>query len=161
MFVFRRIVIVGVLLLSAGAALAAAGGVMSVQIKEGQVRSTPSFLGKIVAALNYGDRVEVLEEQNAWARISLSGDPDQGWIHVSALTDKQIVLKPGAKDVQRAATSDEVALAGRGFNAEVEQRYKSREGLDYTWIDRMERVNFSPAQRLKFLKDGRVTPQGG
>ena len=34
---------------------------MSIQVKKGAVRSSPSFLGKIVAQLKYGDRVAVKE----------------------------------------------------------------------------------------------------
>ena len=33
--------------------------IMSIQVKNGDVRSSPSFLGKIVAQLKYGDQVVV------------------------------------------------------------------------------------------------------
>ena len=46
---------------------------MSVQIKEGQVRSTPSFLGTIVAKLSYGERVEVIQDQGSWKKVAVAG----------------------------------------------------------------------------------------
>jgi len=45
-------------------AFAAANNLMSIQVKKGHLRSMPSFLGKIVAALDYGDRVAVLEKRD-------------------------------------------------------------------------------------------------
>ena len=40
--------------------------IMSVQVKKAEVRFTPSFLGKIIAQLSYGDRVQVLEKKDSW-----------------------------------------------------------------------------------------------
>ena len=92
---------------------------MSVQVKEAPLRSAPSFLGKIVAKVLYAKQVEVLEEQGVWNRVSVPDSRTEGWIHTSALTKKKIILTAGANDVQKVASSDEVALAGKGFNADV------------------------------------------
>ena len=40
---------------------AAGQKIMSIQVKKGEIRSTPSFLGIIVARVSYGDRVNVRE----------------------------------------------------------------------------------------------------
>jgi len=88
---------------------------MSVQIREGRLRTTPSFLGKIIGSVRYGDRVAVLEEKSSWLLVS-PPNADRGWIHQSALTVKKIVLRPGEEDVRKAATTDEIALAGKGFD---------------------------------------------
>lgn len=134
---------------------------MSVQIKEGQVRSTPSFLGTIVARLSYGDRVEVIQDQGNWKKVAVRGGA-QGWIHTSALSTKSIVLKAGAGNVQTSATSGEIALAGKGFSEEVEKQYKKlNRNLDYAWVDRMERFQVSPEQMQAFLKQGSVAPAEG
>ncbi len=134
---------------------------MSVQIKEGQVRSTPSFLGTIVAKLSYGDRVEVVQDQGTWKKVAVRGGA-QGWMHASALTTKSIVLKAGAGNVQTSATSGEIALAGKGFSEEVEKQYKKlNSNLDYAWVDRMERFQVTPEQMQAFLKQGSVVPAEG
>ncbi|MFH0814451.1 MAG: SH3 domain-containing protein [Pseudomonadota bacterium] len=140
----------------------AVGQLMSVQVKEGHLRSLPSFLGTIVGKLAYGDQVQVYEEKGTWAKVGLTGSSSQGWVHTSALTEKRIVLKPGAEDVEKSASSDELALAGKGFNANVEKEFKAkRTDVNYVWIDKMEKVVVSQAEMQKFLKDGGVSPEGG
>ncbi|MDD5101246.1 MAG: hypothetical protein PHP66_09920, partial [Syntrophales bacterium] len=37
----------------------------NVQVREGQVRSAPSFLAKIVARSSYGERVTLIQDQGA------------------------------------------------------------------------------------------------
>jgi len=133
---------------------------MSVQVKEGQLRSTPSFLAEIIAKPSYGDRVEIIQDKGIWKKVAIRGV--QGWMHTSALTTKNIVLKAGAANVQTSATGGEIALAGKGFSEEVEKQYKSlNRNLDYAWVDRMEKIKVSPEQIQAFLKQGNVMPAEG
>lgn len=135
---------------------------MSLQIREGTLRATPSFLGGVVASAAYGDRLTVLEEQGAWSKVSPADGGAAGWIHTSALTKKRITLKAGDKDAEVAASSGELALAGKGFNSEVEAEFKSQnKDVDFAWIDRMEAITVSVEQVKTFLKDGKVAPKGG
>ena len=135
---------------------------MSVQVKKGTIRSTPSFLGRIIASLNYGDQVVVKAEKDSWSKIDVPGISTEAWMHSSALSTKKIVLKPGASDVEQAASSDELTLAGRGFNQEVEKEFKSQNPrMDFTWIDRMERMVVSQKEIQTFVKDGDLYPEGG
>ncbi|MBU4074310.1 MAG: SH3 domain-containing protein, partial [Proteobacteria bacterium] len=118
---------------------------LSVQVKEGQLRSAPSFLGSVMAALAYGDRVELIEDKGAWKQVAIR--KLRGWMHMSALTTKKIVLQAGAANVQTSATSSELALAGKGFNAKVEAEFKNKnKNIDYTWVDRMEMLAVKPDQ---------------
>ncbi len=144
------------------AAFAVGTSMMSVQVKSGELRLTPSFLGKIVARLYYGDRVYVIEEKGSWQRVGLSAGAAEGWIHASALTPKKIVLQAGDKDVQTAASSDELALAGKGFNQQVESEFKAKNpNLDFAWIDKMETYVVSEKEMKQFLKNGGLSPEGG
>jgi SH3-like domain-containing protein len=134
---------------------------LSVQVREGQLRSSPSFLGEIVAKPSYGESVILIQDQGAWKKVATRGGV-QGWMHTSALTAKNIVLKAGAANVQTTATGGEIALAGKGFNEEVEKQYKSlNKDLDYAWVDRMERFQVSPEEMRAFLKQGEVVPTEG
>ena len=136
--------------------------IMSVQVKKGAVRSTPSFLGRIIASLNYGDRVAVKEENNSWSKIVVPGIFTEAWIHSSALSNKKIILKPGASDVEQAASNDELTLAGRGFNQEVEREFRSQNPrMDFTWIDRMEKMVVFQSEIQAFVKVGELHPEGG
>ena len=135
---------------------------MSIQVKKGVVRTNPSFLGKVVAQLKYGDRVAVQDVKGAWYFIDRPGASTGGWMHSSALSMKKIVLKPGASDVEQAASSDEITLAGKGFNQQVENDFKSKNPqVDFTWINKMEKMTVSQIQIQAFIKEGQLSPEGG
>lgn len=157
----RRCAVPLLLVLTAAAAFAADPVQMSVKVKETQVRAAASYVGKIVAVLAYGDRVTILEKQKDWARVSFPAKKAEGWVNLAALQDKPIALKAGTESVEKAASSGEVALAGKGFNKEVEAKYKEERSLDYTWVDRMETFVVSPAQVSAFLAQGGLTVEGG
>ncbi|MDF1591053.1 MAG: SH3 domain-containing protein [Desulfobacterales bacterium] len=143
-------------------AIATAANLMSIQIKKGQLRNSPSFLGKIVAELNYAEKVAVLEKTEAWIKVRSSAKKVEGWLHSSALTFKKIILKPGAADVSQAASSSELALAGKGFSEQVEGEFKTKNPqLDYALINQMEQMVVSQNQIEQFLIDGKLSPKGG
>lgn len=152
--------IIAVTLVIPGITLAVA--MQSIQIKAGTLRSAPSFMGKIVAKVDYGDRVETLDQKNGWSKVRRPGEKQSGWIHDSALTHKKIVLKAGQSDVAQGATGGEIALAGKGFNEQVERQVKAKNPqLDFKMIDQMEKIVIPDSQMRQFLKAGRVSPQGG
>jgi hypothetical protein len=143
-------------------AYAAGQKMMSVQVNKGVVRVAPSFLGSIVAQLSYGDRVYVLDENESWTRVGLSWNAANGWIHSSALSPKKIVLKAGDEDVQVSTSGEEIALAGKGFNEQVESEFRARNSnLDFTWIDRMEKFVVPENQMRQFLQEGDLSYEGG
>lgn len=161
---FRRFLLFTICLafLAAQTARGADAGSMSVQVKQSQVRTAPSFMARIVATLQYGDRVDIVSSQGTWTQVFVSTGGVKGWVHTSALTKKKIVLKAGASDVSETATSDELALAGKGFNKKVEGEFRVKNrNLDYTWVDRMEKIKISNNGIRKFLKEGQVSPKGG
>lgn len=133
---------------------------MSVQIRTAQLRADPSFLGRVAGTLEYGARVTIAEERGEWRRVT-GPNGAQGWIHQSALTTKKIAMQAGAADVSTAASGQELALAGKGFSSEVEADFKKKNAnVDFTWIDRMEKIKVTPAEMLAFLKEGQVVPEG-
>jgi hypothetical protein len=139
-----------------------AASTMSVQVKNGQVRSTPSFLGRIIEHLNYGDRVLVEKKKGSWSKVVQHKRGIRGWIHTSALTSKKLKLQAGDKDVRTSADSDELALAGKGFNKQVEGEFKAKNpDMDFTWVNRMERMVVSRDEMVGFLNEGKVVPGGG
>jgi uncharacterized protein YgiM (DUF1202 family) len=134
---------------------------LSVQVKQAQVRSEPSFLGKVTGTVAYGEKVALIEDKGAWKNVSIR--KIKGWMHESALTTKIIALQAGKADVKTGATGSELALAGKGFNPKVEAEFKSKnKQLDYAAIDRMEKTyTFKPGQVQAFLKQGQVQPPEG
>ena len=156
----RRFLPLLILVLAATAALAAAG-MMSVQVRTGQLRARPSFLGSVVASVGYGDRLTVLTQSNGWTQVR-DAKGVTGWIHSSALTEKKVVLQAGEADAASGASGQELALAGKGFNEEVETEFRTENpNIDYTWVDKMEGFRITPDQAQGFLTAGKVEPTGG
>lgn len=134
--------------------------IMSVQVRKSQVRKSPSFLSPVLANLAYGDQVRAMNEENGWYQVNQAGVP--GFVHTSALTQKKIILNPDSKAAQKAASSEEYALAGKGFNTEVEERFRSENPhLNFSALDRMEGYGIPESQIRSFLIQGRVYPERG
>lgn len=134
---------------------------MSVQVKKCQVRNQPSYLGKIVSDLAYGDQVSILEEKESWLNVKPASKAG-GWVHVSALSTKEIVLAKGSAPVQSSTSSEEIALAGKGFNEQVEQEFKKQNrNIDFTWVDKMEKIVIEQKEIQSFLNEGGLAGKGG
>ncbi|PIE35271.1 hypothetical protein CSA56_04860 [candidate division KSB3 bacterium] len=135
---------------------------MSVEVKEAKLRSGPSYLRKVVTTVAYAQQVNVLGEKGDWKNVSVPGSGTKGWMHESALTKKTIILKAGEKDIEKAATSDEVALAGKGFNEEVEKQFKEgNASVNYAVVNEMEKIVISQPEMEQFLTAGEIFPEGG
>lgn len=131
---------------------------MNVQIRNAQLRENPSFLGKVVSAVDYGQRVTVSVEKGDWLQVTAPSGAT-GWLHRSALTTKKISMQAGADDVATSASGQELAMAGKGFNSSVEADFKKKNAdIDFTWIDRMEKIKVSAAAMTAFLREGHVQP---
>lgn len=146
--------LIGMVFLGAAVLEGSARDRMSIQVREGQLREQPSFLGRVVAGVEYGDRVTVQETRGPWKRVEAR--EAEGWIHESALTRKRIVLEAGDEDVGPAAARDEIALAGRGFTEDVEREYRNQhQELNFSRVDRMEREGGLMVEEIvRFLREG-------
>jgi len=136
----------------AGTAFAAS---MSVQVRNCKVRATPSQLGTVVATVDYGAVVQAGAPQNGWYPVT-TADGKTGWLHESALSKKPIAMRAGTSDAATGASSDEVALAGKGFNEKVEAKMKADGKLDYTWVDRMSAFQIGAGQIATFRAQGNL-----
>ncbi|MBF0233001.1 MAG: SH3 domain-containing protein [Desulfamplus sp.] len=134
----------------------------NILVKQGALRTQPSFVGQMITSVSYGETVQVLDEANGWARIKIIRTGQMGWMHNSALSDKAMSLKSGGLNASQSATGDELALAGKGFNRQVEQQFKSRNpNVDFSWVNKMETFTISDRQTQVFLQEGQVSPGGG
>lgn len=135
---------------------------MSVQVKKGQVRKSPSFIAAVVAEVSYGGQVAVRGEKGPWVHVFDPRSRAEGWMHASALTARKVVLQSGGTAAPTSVSGDELALAGKGFNQQVEEAFKRKNPqLDFTWVDRMEAQVVSPDDMRRFLADGQLRPEGG
>lgn len=132
---------------------------LNVQVEEGQVRNKPSFLGEIVDKVVYGESVEVVKEQGPWRMVNTPRKPG-GWIHQSAVSESSVELVPGG-NVNEGASGKEIALAGKGFNADVENAYKAEhQQMSFAWVDNMEKFTVKNADIEQFIKQGGLREAG-
>ncbi len=158
----KRTAIAAMALMALTLAASAKPVTMSLQIRKGDLRSSPSFLGKIVGSAAYGDRFTVEATRGAWSQVKTEEGTLTGWLHSSALTRKKVKLQAGEQDADVAASSGELALAGKGFNSEVEAQFKEQNAeANFAAVDIIEALRITTREVQKFLKAGNVVPKGG
>ena len=135
------------------AAQVAKGGTLYVAVKSVALKSSSGFFASTRGTLNLGDRVTVLQVSGKFVEVrSVSNASLTGWTAATNLSAKQVVAGTSS-----TATAREVALAGKGFNQEVEQSYKTQQrNLNYADVDRVEAIRFNEDELKKFLEDGRL-----
>jgi hypothetical protein len=74
-----------------------------------------------------------------------------GWTPSANLSARQIVSGSSS-----SASASEIALAGKGFNQEVENAYKAKGNLNYADVDRVESITVRETALLQFLEEGRL-----
>lgn len=121
-----------------------------VQIEKAPIRTTPSFLGKIITNVPHQSSVDVIEKKGAWREVQF--DSKQGWMHITALVQTQLALQSG-KIMDHSVSGEEVSLAGKGFNSDIENAYRSQHGsLAYEWVDKMEQLKISTTELEQFAQ---------
>jgi len=139
----------------------ASAATMSIQVRQTQLRATPDYFGKIISRAAYGDQVAVEGAKGSWKKVRLLKTGRTGWLNSSALSAKEIKLVAGAKGTKGTASASELQLAGKGFNPEVEKEFKNRNRqISFLWVDKMEQMVISDAEKQKFARDGGLTLSG-
>lgn len=145
--------------------------VMYVAVEEADVKEKPSLFSKTKEIFLYTQKVIVLETKGNWTKVRLPDAEDkdsqndiqdeivQGWISSGSLSKKRI-----AQGKRLSASTDELALAGKGFSSEIEDIYRKNSELDYESVDRIENsksTNASLDALIGFIKDGKLNLVGG
>ena len=134
------------------AAQVAKGGTLFVAAKSVALKSSTGFFARTLATLNYGAQVTVLQVNGKWVEVySVSNTAQRGWTASANLTAKRIVA-----GTANTASAKEVALAGKGFNQDVENNYKTKSGINYADVDRTESQSVSEEELYQFLVDGHL-----
>jgi len=129
------------------------GGTLYVAIKNLDLKSGTGFFASSRGKLNYGDRVTVLQVSGRFVEVrSASNSSLSGWTASANLSARQVV-----SGTSSTATAREVALAGKGFNQEVEQSYRTQQrNLNYADVDRVEAISVNETTLRRFLEEGRL-----
>jgi hypothetical protein len=129
------------------------GNTVYVAAKTVKVKSSTGFFAGTRGTLNYGAQVRILQLKGKWSEIqSLAGNSMAGWVNTSNLTAKRIV----SSGAGTSASAREVALAGKGFNEEVEKAYKTEARLNYAGVNAVEAITVSERDLYNFLQEGHL-----
>jgi hypothetical protein len=135
------------------AAQVRAGGTLYVATRTLDLKSGTGFFASNRGRLQYGDRVTVIRVDGRFAEVrSAANSSLTGWAPTASLSARQVVA-----GTTGTATAREVALAGKGFNQEVEQSYRNQNrNLNYADVDRVEAITINMDQLRRFLEEGRL-----
>lgn len=140
---------------------AKAGDTMYVNVEEAELKSGTGFFSSRVGFLPYGARVKVLEEKGKWTQVeSVDNSLISGWLSASSLTRKKILTSDGVNTV--SASADELALAGKGFSAEVEAQYTTEaNAAAYALVDEIESTPMDKDGLFDFIVQGELSDGSG
>ena len=141
------------ILASAAFAQISKGGTAWVSIKTAELKSSTGLFASSRGNISYGEQVTVLQVSGKWAEVRSSANANlSGWISTANLSAKRIVATGGAS----TATASEVALAGKGFNQEVENEYKASGNVNFAAVDWTETINIPDDDLYNFITEGRL-----
>jgi len=127
------------------------GKTVYIAIKAGNLKAGADSFANNTAPVKYGEAFKVVQEKDKWVEVQGVTNPSQtGWIASANVTTKKIVTSGSS------ASADELALAGKGFNQEVERSYKKSGSLNYDAVDAMETIKISNKEMQDFLAEGRL-----
>lgn len=151
----KTFIVFCLVLFTAGLAAAqvSRGGTLYVAVKSITLKSSTGFFASNRGSLEYGDRVTVLQVNGKFVEVRSAANASiSGWTPSSNLSARQIISGNTA-----TVTARETALAGKGFNQEVEDTYKKQGNLNYADVDRVEAVIISEAGLRRFLEEGNLS----
>ena len=122
----------------------------------------PDFASTTVGTVPEGSRVQVLRQAGDWYKVDYHGM--QGWLHRQAFPAPKpqsgfnlpgLLFGAPVKET----TSDEVALAGKGFTPEVESAYRQKHPeMNFAQVEQVETFRVAPAKLDAFIREGGLNP---
>jgi len=151
----KLLMVFGLALFVTGLAAAqlSVGSTVYVATKTTALKSSTGFFASTRGTLNYGDRAIVLRISGRFAEVrSALNSSLSGWTPSGNLSVRQII-----SGNTNSVSANEVALAGKGFNQEVEDAYRNQGNLNYADVDVVEAITVSEDDLRRFLEEGRLS----
>lgn len=119
-----------------------------VKTKNADLMKKKSALAGSATVVSYGAELIVMEESDGWYYVQLSGKKNvKGWIKESKTTDRKL-------STRSSANAKEIALAGKGFNAEIENLYANSGNGNYDAVDEVEKTEVKSDKINTFIEKG-------
>ncbi|MDR3334049.1 MAG: M48 family metalloprotease [Treponema sp.] len=136
-----------------GAAAQSGGRIMYVAVKTLALKSSTDFFARDQGTLSYGDQVTVLQQEGKWVEVqSTAQSTVNGWTVSTSVTAKRITSSGGST----SASATEIALAGKGFNATLENTYQAKGHLNYADVEVVESLWVSREDLYDFIIEGHL-----
>lgn len=134
-------------------ATAALADTVTVITKDNTIREYAKFFAPVKANVKYNDRLETIATEGDWYKVRYGSLV--GYIHKSAV-EKRAAAQPASYQRRGPAVSEsEAALAGKGFNPQVEASYKKQHPeMKYSLVDSIERYPVPEREVAAFLTTG-------
>lgn len=122
----------------------------------------PDFAGKPIMTVPEGAEVNVQQQTGDWYKVDYQGKI--GWINRQAFPAPEKGSKFSLSGLLGGApvketSSDEAALAGKGFTPEVESSYKTKHPeMKFAEVDKVEANKVDPAKLQAFITAGGLKP---
>jgi len=149
----KMFVLLTLTLLVSGALFAqiSKGSTAWVSSYKADLKSGTGFFARGVGSLEMGTEVTVLQVDGNLAEVQSKANSSlKGWTAVSNLSTRRIVASGAGAD------ASEIALAGKGFNQEVEDAYKTGGNYNFADVDKTEAITVSQDDLYKFVTEGRL-----
>ncbi len=137
-------------------AVVAFSATITVLVQETALRKRAQSYAPSVGTARLGQKFETSGLEAGFYKTS------EGYLHSSAVTERKVKLGSG-DSVGGSASAEEVTLAGKGFNAQVEKSYGAKNGaaVNFAAVNAMERRTVAEAALFDFLRAGGLMPEGG
>lgn len=128
----------------------------TVLVKENAIRESCKFFAPVKVAVYAGNVLEILSQNGDWFQVRFNNI--QGCIHRSAIEKKSVSLTDKLLGPQKPSVAgDEVALAGKGFNPQVEEAYKKKNsGMNYAAVNNLEGYKIPENKVQEFAASGKL-----
>lgn len=131
-------------------AFCAAPAKMYIGVQNAELKEKNSAFAKTACNVAYGAEVVVVSTSGKWSQVQLSTDSSKkGWISTASLSKRKILVGKTS-----SASASEIALAGKGFNAEVENLYSNSGNANYDAVNKVEKNTVSMSELESFVKAG-------
>ena len=140
----------------------ARGETMKVTQPNQSLYPDPDFAGTPIAPVPQGAEVTVQQQAGDWYKVEYQGQ--SGWLNRQAFPAPAAGSKfnlPGMLfgAPVKETSSDEAALAGKGFTPEVESSYRQKHPeAKFAEVDKVEAYRVDPAKLQAFIQEGGLKP---
>lgn len=157
------ILLVALLLHTPGIAAAQTGrsdlGEVYVAVKSARLRAEPLAWAPAKVEVQFGDKLQTVSESGAWLRVRAASG-EEGFLHRTAISPRTIVLRGSTTQDSIVGSTNEIVLAGKGFNSDVEALFaKERRSARYDLVEQIERTMVSADRLERFVSAGHLFPE--